>query len=149
MGKNNPEKYENCIDVTINGSANVVKAAQSEPSSKPSDSGVILPPSLKTESKSSADAFKPAEPVIRPNNPHFPSTPAPNSANQQPSLSTSGNSNDCKCDLSTDDHIYNQCTSDGNYCTCFSGAWSSLGKLKINCAPGTSCKQSGSQITCG
>jgi hypothetical protein len=146
ISKDNPEKYENCIDVTINGSANVVKAAQSEPSSKPSDSGVILPPSLKTESKSSADAFKPAEPIIRPNDQQM---PASNSAYQQPPLVSSGNSNDCKCDLSTEGPIYTQCTPDGNYCTCFSGAWSSLGKLKSNCAPGTSCKQSGSQITCG
>lgn len=150
ISKSSPEKYENCIDVTINGPSGVDSANQQDSSSKPSEPVAILPQSTAAKSKIPpvATVNKKVDHFTKSKEHQPPSNPVSDSANQKPSINSSGNTNDCKCNLSTDVPIYTQCTPDGNYCTCFTGAWSALGKQKSNCAPGTSCKQNGLHIMC-
>ena len=155
----NPEKFENCIDVTINkssGSGNgLVDPLHSSESkgilpafsqnsglapqrgrTKPVSTKAVETQTIKVSSKEKT--FDTPEPIF---------SDASSGSQMKPTGSKS-QGNSCSCDLSVDANIYSQCTADGNYCTCFSGLWSALGKVKMNCAPGTTCSQSGSQILC-
>ena len=109
----NPEKFENCIDVTIKNSP---------------DTSSNYSESYGTESYGTESSVS-------------------ESYGTESSVSDS-QENDCACDLKVDSFIYGQCTADGNYCACLSGPWSVLGKVKMNCPSGTTCRQSESQIHC-
>jgi len=151
----NPEKFENCIDVTIKNSPDTSSNSAVSESAKP---GKILPDSAATAPTQKESETTPATPEP-PTNDDISEVPSSGSESSEPVIQYNENSaepssvseskgNDCACNLSVDSAIYSQCTADGNYCTCFSGPWSALGKVKMNCAPGTTCRQSESQIHC-
>ena len=155
----NPEKFENCIDVTINKSSGSGNGLMD--SLRPSESKGILPAvnqnlglapkSGRTKTVSIEAAETQTIKVSSPEKTYDPPEPtfsddSSGSKVKPTGLKSQGNS--CSCDLSVDAYIYSQCTADGNYCSCFSGPWSALGKVRMNCAPGTTCIQSGSQIFC-
>jgi hypothetical protein len=139
ISSTNPEKYENCIDVTINtNSAKPGKKQLKESPKNSPDSG-----SNSAASSEVSDAAKRGEILPEPD-----SNLSGSTSTQRKESKKSPASSECACDLSIDADIYSQCTADGNYCTCFRGPYSALGNVKMNCAPGTKCSQSGSQIHC-
>jgi hypothetical protein len=144
ISSTNPEKYENCIDVTImNSPENSSNSADSSDVSDSAKPGKILPESDSNLNGSTSTQQKALETT--------PASSEPTHDDANSAVRSSGSeaqANDCACDLSVDSHIYSQCTADGNYCTCFRGPWSALGNVKMNCAPGTTCRQSDSQIHC-
>jgi hypothetical protein len=148
----NPEKFENCIDVTINkssGSGNgLVDPLHSSESAESTDVLLVSETTLDVTFSSGY-----TQTITSPSPEKTFDTPEPrfdddSSVSQVKPTGSKSQGNSCSCDLSVDANIYSQCTADGNYCTCFSGLWSALGKVKMNCAPGTTCSQSGSQILC-
>jgi hypothetical protein len=141
-----PEMFENCIDVTINpdsssNSGDSVESGKKQQQASPKNS----PDSGSNSAASSevSDSAKPGKILPEPDSNLTGST-----STQRKESKKSLASSECACDLSIDADIYSQCTADGNYCTCFRGPWSALGNVKMNCAPGTTCSQSDSQIHC-
>ena len=131
ISASNPEMFENCIDVTINQSfASVSNTILPAPSVTPTDTPVTSV-SVSEEKPSTVVSQSSDDPIIQEKFPNL----LPKSS-------------ECICDISIDLPIYSQCTADGNYCTCFSGAWSLLAMVQMSCAAGTSCTQIGSQILC-
>jgi hypothetical protein len=146
ISSTNPEMFENCIDVTINpdsssNSGDSAKYGKKQQKASPKNS----PDSGSNSAASSevSDSAKRREILPEPDSNLTGST-----STQRKESKKSPARSECACDLSIDADIYSQCTADGNYCTCFRGPYSALGNVKMNCAPGTKCSQSGSQIHC-
>ncbi|KAI8907982.1 hypothetical protein EDD86DRAFT_247936 [Gorgonomyces haynaldii] len=123
ISKSNPELYENCIDVSLNGQS--TPQAPSQTPSAPSQT-----PSTPTESPETPSTQTPPEPTIAPQSPGS----EPGSSNKSPF---------CK------EGLVWACLDSNQFVACFPESQIRASSPPQSCAKGTVCQQAGNFIQCG